>query len=258
MKLCLLNLTFWGWVVGRVLCEAFLKLPPEKGEPCLSRHSVSWWNVMPLPHQKKKKKQFGERRGVFCPSKVLVSLCFAHWILLDLTDKIWSCGIFTVSLLRSALMLKSLWNSSRKAGQGGPDDLQLAWCGLAVSTLISFTWARPPPLTGNCHRVPVTPPHPPSLSPHLRENYRHPGTESPLYQWFSMDIAYAQWSGKVLYPNTFNFSLSQSRYSHDTMQTGCHWHSCVEVEFGCMFMLKSNGIQLVLSKRNRMKIAREH
>lgn len=153
---------------------------------------------MPPPHHKK--QVWGEEGGDMLSFKgAIASLCFAHWILLDLTDQIWSRGIFTVSLLRPAL-LKSLWNFSRKAGQGGPDDLQLAWCGLAVSTLISFTWARPPPLTGNCHGVPVTPPHPPSLSPHLRENYRHPGTESPLYQWFSMDIAYAQWSGKVLYP----------------------------------------------------------
>lgn len=200
MKLYLLNLTFWGWVVGRVLCEAFLKLPPEKGEPCLSRHSVSWWNVMPPPHQKKKESSLGREGGYSVPQRCW-SLC------VSLTEYCWTWRIkfdrvaFSLFLFfRSALMLKSLWNSSRKAGQGGPDDLQLAWCGLAVSTLISFTWARPPPLTGNCHGVPVTPPHPPSLSPHLRENYRHPGTESPLYQWFSMDIAYAQWSGKVLYP----------------------------------------------------------
>lgn len=69
---------------------------------------------------------------------VLQGCCFPD-VWLNEYCGMWRCGIFTISLLRPALMLKRLWNSRRNAGEGVLDDPQLAWCGLALSTLISFT-----------------------------------------------------------------------------------------------------------------------
>ncbi len=191
MKLYLLNLTFWGWVMGRVLCEAFLKLPPEKGEPCLSRQRVSWWNVMPPHHQRSSLGRHAVLQGCWSPYVSLNEYCWTWQI------KIWSHGVF--------LFFAQLWSCSYLFGipvekQDRVDQTTCSWPGVA--------WLCPRSLVSHepdRHRSQETAtgcpwPLPPSLSPHLRENYRHPGTESPLYQWFSMDIAYAQWSGKVLYP----------------------------------------------------------
>ncbi len=107
--------------------------------------------------------------------------------------KIWSHGVF--------LFFALLWCSNLCGipveKQVRVDQTTCSWPGVACLCPRSLVSHEPD--RHHSQETATGCPWPPPLSPHLRESYRHSGTESLLYQWFSMDIAYAQWSGKVLY-----------------------------------------------------------